>query len=155
MQYDYSANPRRELTKRTENSLNDGLDNEEHDYILKIGDILSNPEGEQYKVLDMLGKGTFGQVVKCRRAGGETCALKVLKNKPAYYAQGLVEVKLLMTLNHKYDPNDEKHIVRCIDYFVFHNHLVIVFELLSLNLYELLERNNHRSLSVQLIRVFT
>jgi len=43
-----------------------------------------------------LGKGTFGQVVKCQNVKTkEIVALKVIKNKPAYYNQSLVEVAIL------------------------------------------------------------
>jgi len=46
--------------------------------------------------LDILGKGTFGQVVKCQNVKTkEIVALKVIKNKPAYYNQSLVEVAIL------------------------------------------------------------
>ena len=58
-------------------------------------------------------------------------------------------------MNEEIDTEDDKHIVRLIDYFVYHNHLVIIFELLSLNIFELIKRNNYRGLSVSLIRVFT
>lgn len=51
-------------------------------------------------MLDHLGTGSFGQVVKCIERGRRDCkerqvALKIIKNKPAYHNQGLVEVKLL------------------------------------------------------------
>ena len=43
-----------------------------------------------------MGKGTFGQVVKCQNVKTkEIVALKVIKNKPAYYNQSLVEVAIL------------------------------------------------------------
>lgn len=46
--------------------------------------------------MDILGKGTFGQVVKCQNVKTkEIVALKVIKNKPAYYNQSLVEVAIL------------------------------------------------------------
>jgi dual specificity protein kinase YAK1 len=39
-------------------------------------------------VLDSLGAGTFGQVVKCRdMESGEVVAIKVIKNHPAYHHQ--------------------------------------------------------------------
>jgi serine/threonine protein kinase len=38
--------------------------------------------------------------------------------------------------------------------FVFRNHLCIAFEMLSVNLYELIKQNNHRGLSTNLIRMF-
>ena len=53
-------------------------------------------DGKQYKVLDILGAGTFGQVVRCENLETkEKVAVKVIKNKPAYHHQALMEVKLL------------------------------------------------------------
>ena len=57
-------------------------------------------------------------------------------------------------LNERYDPNDTKNIVRLLDCFEFKNHLCLVFELLSINLYELLKQNQFRGLPLPLIRHF-
>uniref|UniRef100_A0A3Q4G5U8 Protein kinase domain-containing protein n=1 Tax=Neolamprologus brichardi TaxID=32507 RepID=A0A3Q4G5U8_NEOBR len=38
-----------------------------------------------YEVLEFLGRGTFGQVVKCwKRGTSEVVAVKILKNHPSY-----------------------------------------------------------------------
>lgn len=51
---------------------------------------------DSYRILDMLGSGTFGQVVKCQNLRtNEFVAIKVVKNKPAYYNQSLMEVSIL------------------------------------------------------------
>lgn len=41
------------------------------------------------------------------------------------------------------------------DFFLFRNHLCLAFELLNLNLYELIRHNKFRGLSLPLVRVFT
>lgn len=41
------------------------------------------------------------------------------------------------------------------DFFLFRSHLCLAFELLSLNLYELIRHNKFRGLSLPLVRVFT
>jgi serine/threonine protein kinase len=47
-------------------------------------------------VLDLLGKGTFGQVLKAVNVyTKDVVALKIVKNKPAYFNQGLIEVQIL------------------------------------------------------------
>ena len=48
----------------------------------------------QYEVLEFLGRGTFGQVVKCWKKGtNEIVAMKILKNHPSYARQGQIEVR--------------------------------------------------------------
>uniref|UniRef100_A0A3Q3A254 Protein kinase domain-containing protein n=1 Tax=Kryptolebias marmoratus TaxID=37003 RepID=A0A3Q3A254_KRYMA len=45
-----------------------------------------------YEVLEFLGRGTFGQVVKCwKRGTNEVVAVKILKNHPSYARQGQIE----------------------------------------------------------------
>lgn len=44
-------------------------------------------------MLEFLGRGTFGQVVKCWKKGtNEIVAIKILKNHPSYARQGQIEV---------------------------------------------------------------
>jgi serine/threonine protein kinase len=106
-------------------------------------------------ILDLLGQGTFGQVVKCQNVKtGELVAVKVIKNQPAYLNQSMMEVTVLELLNQKHDPEDRHHLVRMRDTFLFRQHLCIVVELLSLNLYELVKQNQYRGFSLQLCRVF-
>ncbi|KAH9315913.1 hypothetical protein KI387_024540 [Taxus chinensis] len=108
-----------------------------------------------YIVKDLLGQGTFGQVVKCwSNVTNSFVAVKVIKNQPAYYHQALVEVSVLTTLNKKFDPEDKHHIVRMHDNFVFHGHLCIVFEMLGANLYELIKTNQFRGVSLNLLKLF-
>lgn len=57
-------------------------------------------------------------------------------------------------LNQHYDSENKHHIARLVDYFIFRRHLCLVFELLSVNLYELIKQNHFRGLSTNLIRVF-
>ena len=106
-------------------------------------------------MLGNLGSGTFGQVFECRIGGSsDKVAVKVIKNQAAYYHQARVEIGILQLLNTKGDPYDECHIVRLKDFFMHRGHLCLVFELLSLNLYELIRRNKFRGLSLSLVRVF-
>ena len=155
------ANPRRVLTKPSVPALNNGYDNEDGDYILYVNDIIGTHI--QYTILDILGQGTFGQVVKCQNIKtNEIVAVKVIKNKPAYYNQSLVEVSILglviifkNKLNNRFDKNDQFHIVRMKDSFVHQSHLCLTFELLSLNLYELIKQSRFSGFSTNLVRVFT
>ena len=120
-----------------------------------VNDYLGNEEGHRYLILDVLGQGTFGQVVKCQNMSNhEIVAVKVIKNKPAYFNQSMMEVTILETLNQHWDPDDQHNILRLRDTFIHHKHLCLVFELLSSNLYELIKQNSFRGLSTSLVRVF-
>jgi dual specificity protein kinase YAK1 len=102
------------LTKPSKPAHNDGYDNEDYDYILYVNDWLGTDDGHKYVVLgracsfysrvslgrylilDVLGQGTFGQVVKCQNMKThEVVAVKVVKNKPAYFNQSMMEVTIL------------------------------------------------------------
>ncbi|CBJ27247.1 Dual-specificity tyrosine-phosphorylation regulated kinase [Ectocarpus siliculosus] len=148
--------PRRVLTVPSEPAGNDGMDNAEFNFIARVNDILEVPgTGTNYSVLDLLGQGTFGQVFRCQdHATKDIVAIKVVKNKPAYQNQAMLEIQVAKLLNETYDPNDTKNIVRLKDCFQFKNHLCLVFELLSINLYELLKQNQFRGLPLPLIRHF-
>ena len=52
------------------------------------------------------------------------------------------------------DANDEHNIVRLKRHFVWRNHLCLVFELLSYNLYDLLRNTHFRGVSLNLTRKF-
>lgn len=156
--YESSRNPRRVLTKPSKGVKNDGYDNEDSDYILYVNDILGSEESghkNRYLILDVLGQGTFGQVVKCQNLKTqEVVAVKVVKNRTAYFNQSMMEVSVLDLLNKQMDKNDDHHLLRLKDTFIHRQHLCLVFELLSVNLYELIKQNQFRGLSTTLVRVF-
>eukprot|EP01116_Phalansterium_solitarium_P011157 TRINITY_DN2676_c1_g1_i3.p1 TRINITY_DN2676_c1_g1~~TRINITY_DN2676_c1_g1_i3.p1 ORF type:complete len:784 (-),score=185.19 TRINITY_DN2676_c1_g1_i3:137-2488(-) len=152
--YSQTLNPRRVLTKPSEPVGNDNYDNCNSDYILYVNDQIGT-FNQRYRVVDMLGQGTFGQVVKCIDIHtNDHVAIKIVKNKPAYFNQGLIEISILEMLNHQFDPDGKHHIVRLQEYFIHRNHLCLVFELLNLNLYDLIRQNQFRGLSLTLIRCF-
>ena len=96
------------------------------------------------------------QVFRCQDTTTKSVvAIKVVKNKPAYRNQALIEIQVARLLNDKYDPGDSQHIVRLQDCFPAHNHLCLVFELLSINIYELLKTNQFRGLPLPMIKSFT
>ncbi|KAL1201056.1 putative dual specificity protein kinase YAK1 [Cardamine amara subsp. amara] len=155
--YRGELNPKRYLTTPSAGVLNDGFDNVNSDLILAVNDnFCSSDSRQRYIVKDLLGHGTFGQVAKCWVPETNSfVAVKVIKNLPAYYQQALVEVSILTTLNRKYDPEDKNHIVRIYDYFLYQRHLCICFELLDMNLYELIKINQFRGLSLSIVKLFS
>jgi dual specificity tyrosine-phosphorylation-regulated kinase 2/3/4 len=73
-------------------------------------------------------------------------ALKILRNKKRLYKQGLIEASILQSLKDK-DNDDKRNVVRILDSFVFRRHLVLSFEMLSMNLYEFIKLNNFQGVS--------
>ena len=54
----------------------------------------------------------------------------------------------------RHDPEDKKNIVKRLDHFNFRNHLILTFELLSVNLYDFIKMNNFLGFSLSLIKRF-
>jgi dual specificity tyrosine-phosphorylation-regulated kinase 2/3/4 len=76
-------------------SANFGYDDERGDYNIVIGDHLSY----RYEIVDLVGKGSFGQVVRCvDHKTGVLVAVKIIRNKKRFHQQALVEVNLLQKL---------------------------------------------------------
>ncbi|KAI8985048.1 kinase-like domain-containing protein [Pilobolus umbonatus] len=145
----------RTLTEPSKGVSNQEFDNENHDYILRANEILGDDPDYQYRVIEMLGQGTFGQVVKCERIStGELFSVKVIKNKTAYRYQSFKEIGILEKLNAVVDPDDKHHILRLHYVFQHKLHLCLVFELLSYNLYSLIKRNEYKGFSLEKIRAF-
>uniref|UniRef100_A0A671KCI2 non-specific serine/threonine protein kinase n=1 Tax=Sinocyclocheilus anshuiensis TaxID=1608454 RepID=A0A671KCI2_9TELE len=104
-----------------------------------------------YEVLDFLGRGTFGQVVKCwKRGTNEIVALKILKNHPSYARQGQIEVGILARLSS--ENADEHNLVRAFECFQHRSHTCLVFEMLEQNLYDFLKQNKFSPLPLKVIR---
>ncbi len=75
----------------------------EADYVVTPGDML----GPNYRVVESMGKGSFGQVVCAEDIRtGVKVAVKVIKNREAFRRQAKTEIKLLELLNRK-DPEDQ------------------------------------------------
>ncbi|KAF7731524.1 hypothetical protein EC973_009288 [Apophysomyces ossiformis] len=130
---------------------NFGYDDEGGDYHIVLRDHLVY----RYEALEVMGKGSFGQVIKCfDHKTGQTVAIKIIRNKKRFHAQAMVEVKVLENLM-RWDPEDKHNNVRMTDHFYFRSHLCIAFECLSINLYDFIKSNNFQGFSMGLIRRFT
>uniref|UniRef100_A0A8K9WLI4 non-specific serine/threonine protein kinase n=1 Tax=Oncorhynchus mykiss TaxID=8022 RepID=A0A8K9WLI4_ONCMY len=120
------------------------------DYQLVQHEVLCSMKNT-YEVLDFLGRGTFGQVVKCwKRGTGEVVAVKILKNHPSYARQGQIEVGILARLSG--ENADEHNLVRAFECFQHRSHTCLVFEMLEQNLYDFLKQNKFSPLPLKVIR---
>ncbi|KAK9768240.1 serine/threonine protein kinase, CMGC, dual-specificity, variant 2 [Basidiobolus ranarum] len=132
-------------------STNFGYDDERGDYQIVLHDHLIY----RYEIVEILGKGSFGQVIKAYdHKTDEVVAIKIIRNKSRFHTQALIEVKILESIR-KWDPDDTHNLVHMHDHFYFRNHLCIAFELLSINLYEFIKSNSFKGCSINLIRRFT
>ncbi|TDH09274.1 hypothetical protein EPR50_G00085040 [Perca flavescens] len=133
----------------TATSKNSGS-NSEGDYQLVQHEVLCSMTNT-YEVLEFLGRGTFGQVVKCwKRGTNEIVAIKILKNHPSYARQGQIEVSILARLST--ESADDFNFVRAYECFQHKNHTCLVFEMLEQNLYDFLKQNKFSPLPLKYIR---
>ncbi|KAL8220030.1 UNVERIFIED_CONTAM: hypothetical protein K2H54_037851 [Gekko kuhli] len=107
-----------------------------------------------YDVFEILGKGTFGEVVKSwKRSSGEMVAIKILKNDS--YRSRIIknELKLLQTMAEV--DMEESHIVQFHEFFHDELKFYLVFELLEQNLFDFQKEHNFSPLPIRHIRTVT
>jgi len=120
------------------------------DYKVKRNEVLQSPSCA-YEVLEFIGRGTFGQVVKClRKENRDYVAVKILKNHPTYARQGQMEVQILAHLSN--ESADYYNFVRALECFKHQNHTCVVFEMLEKNLFDYLKLNKFSPMPLNHIR---
>lgn len=129
---------------------NCGYDDEHGSYVHVPRDHISY----RYEVLKVIGKGSFGQVVKAYdHKTHQHVALKMVRNEKRFHRQAHEEIRILDHLR-KDDKDNTMNIIHMFEHFTFRNHICITFELLSINLYELIKKNKFQGFSLQLVRKF-
>lgn len=145
-----ATKPENTQESQTHGVHNHGWDDENYDYILQRGEVLE----ERYQVQERIGKGSFGQVVRAfDMISSKDVAIKIIKSKRPFLLQARTEIELLTHLKDR-DSEDQHNIVRLLSHFMHKNHQCLVFEMLSLNLYELLKNTKFDGVSLNLIRKF-
>jgi serine/threonine protein kinase len=197
------------LTQPPEPITNDNLDNCDGNLIafendtMRVGrkqihsvtkDKIPNVSTMDFRIQSLLGQGTFAQVFQCLHLQtGKIVAVKIVKNKPAYTRQAVVEIDVFRALTKNDEANAANnkvlsssqsqtghrasspaggggsvggtslaststagtkwdYMVNLECYFMYKNHLCLVFELLGLNLYEVLKRRQFRGLPLPVVR---
>lgn len=108
----------------------------------------------RYEVMKIIGKGSFGQVIRAYdHKNLEYVALKMVRNEKRFHRQATEEVRILEVLRKK-DKDNTMNVIHMYDHFTFRKHMCITFELLSINLYELIKKNKFQGFSLQLVRKF-
>ncbi|KAM3074566.1 serine/threonine protein kinase, CMGC, dual-specificity [Clarireedia jacksonii] len=146
-----TANAAKHVGQLQSDAANFGYDDDRGDYQIAAGDHLAY----RYEIIDVLGKGSFGQVVRCiDHKTGVLVAIKIIRNKKRFHQQALVEVNILQKLR-EWDPKNKHSMVNFVQSFYFRGHLCISTELLDMNLYELIKSNAFRGFSLKIVRRFT
>ena len=103
------------------NGPNNGYDDKKGNYKLVAHDHIAY----RYEIIKILGKGSFGQTVKCYDYKRKlTVAIKIIKNNEKYHKQAGIESDILKYIN-KNDPKNKSSIVRMYESFMFRNHFVV------------------------------
>lgn len=108
---------------------------------VNVGEVL---EG-RYRVMGTAGRGVFSCVLICEDALSEPeanlrVAIKVLKNNDTMRRAGMKELDLHQVLKQTHGPDSRSHVVRLFRHFEHRAHLCLVFELMHLNLKEVLDK---------------
>lgn len=106
----------------------------------------------RYRVESTLGEGTFGKVLKVTDLmTTKNVALKIIKNVKKYREAAKLEINVLTKLN-QLDPNGKHLCVKMIEYFDFHGHTCIVFEILGKSVFEFLKDNCYNPYPIEHVR---
>ncbi|XP_035243857.1 dual specificity tyrosine-phosphorylation-regulated kinase 3 isoform X1 [Anguilla anguilla] len=131
-------------------SNNNGFDDDQGGYIHVPHDHLAY----RYEFLKVIGKGSFGQVAKVYdHKTRQHLALKMVRNEKRFHRQAAEEIRILEHLR-KQDKTGGMNVVHMLESFTFRGHICMTFELLSMNLYELIKRNKFQGFSLPLVRKF-
>uniref|UniRef100_A0A8C0ADB4 dual-specificity kinase n=1 Tax=Bos mutus grunniens TaxID=30521 RepID=A0A8C0ADB4_BOSMU len=129
---------------------NGGYDDADGSYIHVPRDHLAY----RYEVLKIIGKGSFGQVARVYdHKLRQYVALKMVRNEKRFHRQAAEEIRILEHLK-KQDKTGSMNVIHMLESFTFRNHVCMAFELLSIDLYELIKKNKFQGFSIQLVRKF-
>ena len=123
-------------------------DDAEGHLVYNAGDVLQN----RFKIMATLGEGTFGKVVKVKDIfKNEVVALKIIKNVKKYREAAKLEINVLEKLA-KYDPRGKFRCVQMLDWFDYHGHVCIAFEMLGSSVFDFLKDNNYEPYPIDQVR---
>lgn len=127
---------------------NQGYDTSDGEYIFRPHDHIAY----RYEILEELGSGAFGQVMKAiDHFDNQVVALKLIRNQRKVLQQAVQEINILEHVNNR-DPKNLYGIVRMIENFSFRGHTCISYELLGTNLYEYLKEKDFYPMPLSTVR---
>lgn len=123
-------------------------DDEEGHLVYRPGDVLQ----DRYKIITTLGEGTFGKVVKVTDLQtDQTMAVKIIKNVEKYREAARLEINVLEKLA-KWDPEGKHLCVKMLDWFDYHGHMCLAFEMLGLSVFDFLKDNHYQPYPIEQVR---
>ncbi|RNA02993.1 Dual specificity kinase [Brachionus plicatilis] len=124
-------------------------DDDDGHLIYVPGDVLKS----RYKIKRTLGEGTFGKVVEVKDSFEDRSriALKIIKNVDKYREAAKLEINVLKTIKDR-DPIGKYLCVHILDWFDFHGHICIAFEMLGLSVFDFLKENNYVPYPIHQVR---
>lgn len=126
---------------------NQGYDDQDGHYRGIIGETIL----QRYIVTGTLGSGSFGKVLRCydeKRA--RNVALKITRTGKTFREQAKLEVNIVLALNRL--PRVNQLAVRLLKAFEWMGHMVLSFEMLGHNLFQVLKMTGFKGLSLDFIR---
>ena len=119
-----------------------------------LGDALTN----EYKIISLLGEGTFGRVLECWDAISERrCAIKVIRNVQKYRDAAMVEIEVLKTLAEGDASRRDGERFNCIALrraFDYQGHVCMVFDKCGPSLYDFLRSNRYKPFHPKTVQSF-
>ena len=104
----------------------------------------------RYEIVKILGKGSFGEVMEViDHKAKKRLALKIIISDDEMKEQTKIEADILSKLNRSHATS---HSIRGIDFFIFRSHACITFELMGLNLYQVLAKHGFRAMKPSLVK---
>lgn len=105
----------------------------------------------RYEAINVLGKGSFGQVWRCiDHKNGRFAAVKLVSKGGRLEETLKTESQILKKLKHSRHPCT--HIINIYDTFLSGNYSCMVLELLGMDLYKVVKLNDHQPLHGGFIR---
>ncbi|KAH0791551.1 CMGC family protein kinase [Histomonas meleagridis] len=125
------------------NPQNEGSETQGHQ-IVAVNEIFIDQEHHEYRIIDVLGQGTFSYVYKCQLISrpNEFYALKIIKNLPQYYEAGISEISIHEILKKSKPHPGKKYISKLLSTFEVGGHICMISPLYNRSLFEGLWQND-------------
>ncbi|CAD5114841.1 DgyrCDS3877 [Dimorphilus gyrociliatus] len=94
-------------------------------------------------IVKTLGEGTFGKVAECKdKKNQKRIALKIIKNVEKYREAARLEINVLRSISN-WRGEGKELCVTMLDWFDYHGHMCIAFQVLGLSVFDFLKENSY------------